>query len=48
MKRTGASRGVDVLENSDALPRAWIVHSAKRVSQAETLQLLNSGDVSPG
>jgi len=45
MKRTGASRGVDVLENRDALPRAWIVHSAKRVSQAETLQLLNSGDM---
>ena len=47
MKRTGASRGVDVLENRDALPRAWIVHSAKRVSQAPTLQLLNSGDVNP-
>ena len=47
MTRTGASRGVDVLENRDALPRAWIVHSAKRVSQAETLQLLNSGDVNP-
>ena len=39
---------VDVLENRDALPRAWIVHSAKRVAQAETLKLLNSGEVDPG
>jgi hypothetical protein len=38
---------VDVLENRDALPRAWIVHSAKRVAQTETLELLNSGEVNP-
>jgi hypothetical protein len=38
---------VDVLENRDALPRAWIVHSAKRVAQTETLKLLNSGEVDP-
>jgi hypothetical protein len=38
---------VDVLENRDALPRAWIVHSAKRVPRTETLKLLNSGEVNP-
>nr|MBA3951453.1 YfhO family protein [Rubrobacter sp.] len=38
---------VDVLENRDALPRAWIVHSAKQVTQTETLRLLGSGEVDP-
>ena len=38
---------VDVLENSDALPRAWIVHSAKQATQTETLRLLGSGEVDP-
>ena len=38
---------VDVLENRDALPRAWIVHSAKQVTQTETLRLLGSGAVDP-
>ena len=38
---------VDVLENRDALPRAWIVHSAKRVPRSETLKLLSSGEVNP-
>jgi hypothetical protein len=38
---------VDVLENRDALPRAWIVHSAKRVARTKTLKLLSSGEVDP-
>jgi len=38
---------VDVLENRDALPRAWIVHSARQAPRTETLQLLNSGAVDP-
>jgi hypothetical protein len=38
---------VDVLENRDALPRAWIVHAARQVTQAEALELLNSGEVDP-
>ena len=38
---------VDVLENRDALPRAWIVHSAKQVARTETLELLDSGEVDP-
>ena len=38
---------VEVLENRDALPRAWIVHSAKQVAQTETLRLLRSGAVDP-
>jgi hypothetical protein len=38
---------VDVLENRDALPRAWIVHSAKQAPRTETLKLLNSGAVDP-
>jgi hypothetical protein len=36
-----------VLENRDALPRAWIVHSAKQAAQTETLRLLSSGAVDP-
>ena len=38
---------VDVLENRDALPRAWIVHSAKQVAPRETLKSLKSGEVDP-
>jgi len=37
-----------VLENPKALPRAWIVHSARRVgSGEEALDLLGSGEVDP-
>ncbi len=38
---------VDVLENRDALPRAWIVHSARETTQEEALKLLSSGAVDP-
>jgi hypothetical protein len=38
---------VDVLENRDALPRAWIVHSAKRATPEEALEMLSSGTVDP-
>ena len=38
---------VEVLENREALPRAWIVHSAAQVAQRETLKLLRSGAVDP-
>ena len=38
---------VDVLENRDALPRAWIVHSARRSPPSETLKQLGSGAVDP-
>jgi hypothetical protein len=38
---------VEVLENRNALPRAWIVHSAKQVTQPEALRLLSSGAVDP-
>src|ERR687886_787119 len=37
-----------VLENPKTLPRAWIVHSArKEENPKETLRLLNSGEVNP-
>jgi hypothetical protein len=37
-----------VLENPQALPRAWIVHSARQVgSSQEALDLLSSGEVDP-
>lgn len=36
---------VKVLENRDALPRAWIVHSARRTKPDEALRLLDSGAV---
>ncbi len=39
---------VQVLENRGALPRAWIVHSARRAGPAEALDLLSSGAVDPG
>jgi hypothetical protein len=38
---------VEVLENRDALPRAWIVHSARQTSQEEALDSLSSGAVDP-
>ncbi len=36
-----------VLENREALPRAWIVHSARRVGGGEALKLLESGATRP-
>ena len=38
---------VEVLENREALPRAWIVHSARQVAPVEALKMLNSGEVDP-
>jgi hypothetical protein len=38
---------VQILENRDALLRAWIVHSAKRATPEEALKLLDSGEVDP-
>jgi hypothetical protein len=38
---------VEVLENRAALPRAWIVHSARQTSPREALDLLNSGAIDP-
>ncbi len=38
---------VKVLENLRALPRAWIVHSARKVSDRDALRLLASGRVDP-
>jgi hypothetical protein len=37
----------EVLENRDALPRAWIVHSARQVPRGEALKELDSGAVDP-
>jgi hypothetical protein len=39
--------GVKVLENRGALPRAWIVHSARQARPDEALDLLASGAVDP-
>ncbi|MGH3148194.1 MAG: YfhO family protein [Rubrobacter sp.] len=39
--------GVEVLENERALPRAWIVHSAREVNATKALTLLDSGAVDP-
>src|SRR5215216_246445 len=37
-----------VLENPEALPRAWLVHSAQQVgSEGAALELLSSGEVDP-
>lgn len=41
------SERVKVLENRDALPRAWVVHDARQVAPEETLDLLSSGEVDP-
>ena len=38
---------VRVLENRAALPRAWIVHSARREGPERALKLLSSGKVDP-
>lgn len=36
-----------ILENPDALPRAWIVHSARRTKPKKALELLSSKEVNP-
>lgn len=36
-----------ILENPEALPRAWIVHSARQAGPEEALDLLSSGEVDP-
>jgi len=36
-----------VLENPTALPRAWLVHDARRIGRGEALTLLASGAVNP-
>jgi hypothetical protein len=36
-----------VLENPDALPRAWLVHDARRVEPGDALDLITAGDVDP-
>ena len=36
-----------VLENPEALPRAWIVHSAQQERPEKSLELLSSGEVDP-
>jgi Bacterial membrane protein YfhO len=38
---------VKVLANDNALPRAWIVHDARKVERDEVLDLLTSGSVDP-
>lgn len=38
---------VRIFENPDALPRAWIVHSARRAEPKDALDLLSSGEVDP-
>ena len=38
---------VRILENTNALPRAWIVHEARTVSAEESLRLIESGEVDP-
>jgi hypothetical protein len=38
---------VQILENREALPRAWIVHSAKQATPEEALKMLDSGEVDP-
>ena len=36
-----------VLQNPEALPRAWIVHSTRQAEPEEALRLLDSGEVDP-
>src|SRR3712207_8404379 len=38
---------VRVLENREALPRAWLVHEARAATPEEALRLLASGAVDP-
>jgi hypothetical protein len=40
-----ADRLVQVLENREAFPRAWIVHEARQVAEGEALPLLATGEV---
>jgi hypothetical protein len=40
-------RHVRVLENPDALPRAWVVHDGRRVAPGAAVDLLVGGDVDP-
>jgi hypothetical protein len=42
-----ADRRVRVLENPDALPRAWLVHDARRVDPGDALDLITTGGVDP-
>lgn len=38
---------VAILENVDAMPRAWIVHDARQIETGEALRLIDSGQVDP-
>jgi len=38
---------VRVLENTQALPRAWLVHNARQVSASDSVNLLANGTVDP-
>jgi hypothetical protein len=38
---------VQILENRETFPRAWIVHSAKQATPEEAVELLGSGEVNP-
>ncbi|CAN5904551.1 hypothetical protein BH23ACT11_BH23ACT11_03810 [soil metagenome] len=38
---------VKIFENTEALPRAWIVHSARQSTPQDALSLLDSGEVDP-
>lgn len=46
-RRVYADASVQVLENGEALPRAWIVHETRRVDASEALSLLATGAVDP-
>jgi hypothetical protein len=40
-------RHVRVLENREALPRAWVVHDARQVGEGEALAILAEGGIDP-
>jgi hypothetical protein len=42
-----ADAHVRILENPEALPRAWLVHEARQVAPGEALPLLTAGSVDP-
>jgi hypothetical protein len=42
-----ADRTVRILENEDALPRAWIAHRAERYASNHGLELIASGEIDP-
>lgn len=42
-----ADKGVRVLENDNAVPRAWIVHDARQVEKGFAVDLLTRGTVDP-